>query len=188
MILKQTPLSLRSLKGAPLSTLMTLHLANGPLPHKDIMAWTGYSDKTITRALDILDSMGLAVQDSLSWYLTQQGTILFRRLVGLGNDCANSVTTIDEEPETADPVEAPTNQENSAHSQPTKHGRFPRHHSLISKHGHFPSNQEKSRPQTTHLPPAPSSWGGYQHEQSPQPTEMGYPKLRPRPLGQNQAR
>ena len=93
-----SPITLRSLKGAPLSTLVALHLANTSLPNKDLLAWTGYSDKTIAHALDLLHSMGLVVHDGrrLGWSLTHKGSTLFHHLTGLSTGASqpeNGATT-----------------------------------------------------------------------------------------------
>ncbi len=76
-------LTLRSLRGAPLSTLTALNKAHTPLQNKALVAWTGYSDKTIAAALDLLSGTGIVVSNGryAGWSLTDQGRHFFHQLI-----------------------------------------------------------------------------------------------------------
>ena len=76
-------LAIRSLKGAPLSILLILQREQKPLQQKALMMWTGYSDKTIAAALQLLTGME-AVEFTgrqTGWALTQNGKKLWQQLV-----------------------------------------------------------------------------------------------------------
>lgn len=95
----ETPqLTLRSLKGAPLSVLLALRLAEAPLPQKALTLWTGYSDKTVAAALDLLVNMGLAVARGRGqgWSLAPAAVPLLQALAG-----AAAAPTETEEADTA---------------------------------------------------------------------------------------
>lgn len=70
---------LRNLKGAPISIIWALLMANMYAPpdsvrtlkNSELEMWTGYSDKPISNALDLLHAMGMVSQNSAGgWYLT----------------------------------------------------------------------------------------------------------------------
>ena len=70
---------LRNLKGAPLSIIWALLMANMYAPagsvralqNRDLETWTGYSDKPVASALGLLHTMGMVAQNGGGgWYLT----------------------------------------------------------------------------------------------------------------------
>lgn len=70
---------LRNLKGAPISIIWALLMANMYTPpdsvrtlkNSELEMWTGYSDKPISNALDLLHAMGIVSQNSAGgWYPT----------------------------------------------------------------------------------------------------------------------
>lgn len=124
--MKDNPqLTLRSLKGAPLSVLAALRQADGPLPQKALITWTGYSDKTVAAALALLAGMGAAQADGrlpdgrqTGWTLTPQGRQLWQTLTGSqeGTDETNAAVA-DAGAETAVPP-TPAGRKFSGSSQP----------------------------------------------------------------------
>lgn len=70
---------LRNLKGAPISVIWALLMVNMHTPagavytlkNKELEVWTGYSDKPVSTALDLLHTMGMVAQNQAGgWYLT----------------------------------------------------------------------------------------------------------------------
>lgn len=107
-------LTLRSLKGAPLSVLLALRLAEAPLPQKALTLWTGYSDKTVAAALDLLVNMGLAAAHGRGqgWSLAPAAVPLLQALAGATaapteTEEADTAVTNDD-PDTAVPPTPPT--------------------------------------------------------------------------------
>lgn len=65
----------RSVRGAPAVCLIVMQLLNRRTGHKELIRLTGYSDKPIAAALDLLELYGLAYSDSRfnGWQLTDKG-------------------------------------------------------------------------------------------------------------------
>lgn len=74
---------LRALKGAPVSVVLALMVVPGSAGVSELECWTGYSDKTVARALSVLAGLGIVQRHGYreGWLLTARG----RQLV-LGED------------------------------------------------------------------------------------------------------
>lgn len=73
MIDGQTKTTLRALKGAPITILLVLAMCGGLAKNKDIESATGYTDKTVAKALAALSDAGLIARSAGLWVLTQGG-------------------------------------------------------------------------------------------------------------------
>lgn len=64
------------------SQLTALLLAEDPLPQKKLITCTGYSDKTVAAALDLLAGMAVVVSHGRQhgWALTAQGRAWWQSL------------------------------------------------------------------------------------------------------------
>lgn len=81
-----TKLLVRMLKGAPLSCLFALALADGPVQVSWLCRMTGYSPHPVTEALKILAETGLAQpgKQRSNWQITPQARELFAVLMANG--------------------------------------------------------------------------------------------------------
>ena len=80
-----TPIaSLRALKGAPLSLVIAMKLANQPVGAGWLTSATGYTNATVTRALQVLRELRIAMQLERynAWTLTEGGSQLMLSLPG----------------------------------------------------------------------------------------------------------
>ncbi len=68
--------TLRELRGAAISTLLSLFIAGHPVTRTWIERATGYTTKPIRNALRYLRDSGLAVYTLTGWTLTQVGSQL----------------------------------------------------------------------------------------------------------------
>lgn len=67
-------LNIRALKGAPLSVLFVLMIQQTPIGMRVIMQETGYSDKSVSQALDTLESYGIITRTGrAAWQLNSNG-------------------------------------------------------------------------------------------------------------------
>lgn len=90
----ENPLALvRALKGAPLSCLFAMMIANQPVTEQWLCSITGYTDKSISSALTSLKEFHLAAQpagDRHPWILTQDAQQLPISLPQIGPSSDNS--------------------------------------------------------------------------------------------------
>ncbi len=68
--------SIRDLKGAPLSVLVVLCIAHQPVRQAYLQLATGYSDKTVARALAYLQEVGLAERTRQGWQVANHAQLL----------------------------------------------------------------------------------------------------------------
>jgi hypothetical protein len=96
---KQTLTQIRALRGTPLTVLLTLLVAARPVTQRWLCRTTGYSEKTVARALQTLVSLGYLERcDYRHWRLARQRPALVELMPLLANP--------DEDGES--PVSAPT--------------------------------------------------------------------------------
>ena len=89
-----TPSFIRTLKGAPLSGIILLMIEPMPVSHSYICRYTGYSDKPVTQALQLIKENGFLVHNSAGYALITSAIQLPLAAPELENrNFSDSVTT-----------------------------------------------------------------------------------------------